>query len=111
MKRIESKECRVAELIHEDIADLHYKIQTLNKIDQDKFLLKFMNIFSLKRKKVKEENFKKESVNVKYNIRKKGVKLLICAAYQACLRTDCLLENFILEGGHLKKIEEWIELL
>ena len=69
----ESKECRVRDLTHEDINDFHNKLKHLNKVDQDKFLLKCTTIYSPKQRKVKEENSKrKQSVSIKYSIRKKN---------------------------------------
>lgn len=78
----ECKECRIGDLKYEDIYDFHNKVKHLNKVDQDKFLLKYMTIYSPKRRKVKEENSKrKQSVSIKYSIRKKnGDVLPICAA-------------------------------
>ncbi|KAJ4444848.1 hypothetical protein ANN_06645, partial [Periplaneta americana] len=76
------KNCKAAELCYNDIITFHHHVASLNKTDQDKFLLKFMEICTPKRRIVATENAKrKKRVSVKYTIRKKnGTLLPVCAA-------------------------------
>lgn len=75
------KECRAADLTYDDITTFHHHVNSLNKIDQDKLLLKYMEITSPKRRSSKKEAKKKNTVSVKYRIRNKGGQILpVCAA-------------------------------
>ncbi|PSN29182.1 hypothetical protein C0J52_28337, partial [Blattella germanica] len=80
-KALGRKECRAADLTYEDMTFYHH-VNSLNKIDQDNFLLKHMEITSPKRKRVESGKVKrKHAVSVKYRIRKKdGHMLPVCAA-------------------------------
>lgn len=75
------KQCKAAELCYEDIMQFHHHVTSLNKADQDKYLLKFMTISSPQRR-IKTENAKrKKTVSVKYAIRKKNSEVVpVCAS-------------------------------
>ena len=76
------KQCMASELCYEDITQFHHHVTSLNKTDQDKYILKFMAVSSPKRRVVNTENLKrKKTVSVKYTIRKKNGEVVpVCAA-------------------------------
>lgn len=76
------KECKVADLTYDDISTFNHRVMALNQIDQNKFLLHYMNISSPKHRVVKSATARyKQSVSVKYTVRRSNGEIIpVCDA-------------------------------